>query len=590
MALVVMRQEPLRRTILPATVSFTPELRPNVWDLAILPLVLGILWLLAFGGSQMLTPYNVGDPLPISLDPVELPYYLLRSFLRMAAGLALSLVFTLVYATLAAKSRYAEKVLIPVLDILQSIPILGFLSITVTGFIALFPGNLLGVECAAIFAIFTSQAWNMTFSFYASQKSIPSELSEAANMFHLSAWQRFWRLELPFATPNLIWNMMMSVSGGWFFVVASEAITVHGQVITLPGIGSYIALAIQQENLAAIGWAILAMFAGILIYDQFFFRPLVAWADKFKSEHTPGEEAPTSRLLDILQRARLFGHVAALPSWVWEKSLPVFRKRRDGLSPVPTMSSQSGWRWFDRGWNVLLLVVALSITGRLIDYVHGSIGLAEIGHVFLLGLATALRVIVLIALASAVWLPIGVWIGLRPKMAQAAQPIIQFLAAFPANLMFPLVVMLILHFDLSVEIWTSPLMILGTQWYILFNVISGAMLIPTQLKDAAGNFGLKGWLRWKRLYLPAVFPTYVTGAITASGGAWNASIVSEMVDWGDTTLMATGLGSYIAESTKQGDFPRIALGITVMCIYVMLFNRQIWRRMYRLAEERLRID
>ncbi|MDY0240801.1 MAG: ABC transporter permease subunit [Rhodospirillaceae bacterium] len=590
MAFVVMRQEPLRRTILPATVSFTPELRPNVWDLAILPLVLGILWLLAFGGSQMLTPYNVGDPLPISLDPVELPYYLLRSFLRMAAGLALSLVFTLVYATLAAKSRYAEKVMIPVLDILQSIPILGFLSITVTGFIALFPGNLLGVECAAIFAIFTSQAWNMTFSFYASQKSIPSELSEAANMFHLSAWQRFWRLELPFATPNLIWNMMMSVSGGWFFVVASEAITVHGQVITLPGIGSYIALAIQQENLAAIGWAILAMFAGILIYDQFFFRPLVAWADKFKSEHTPGEEAPTSRLLDILQRARLFGHVAALPSWVWEKSLPVFRKRRDGLSPVPAMSSQSGWRWFDRGWNVLLLVVALSITGRLIDYVHGSIGLAEIGHVFLLGLATALRVIVLIALASAVWLPIGVWIGLRPKVAQAAQPIIQFLAAFPANLMFPLVVMLILHFDLSVEIWTSPLMILGTQWYILFNVISGAMLIPTQLKDAAGNFGLKGWLRWKRLYLPAVFPTYVTGAITASGGAWNASIVSEMVDWGDTTLMATGLGSYIAESTKQGDFPRIALGITVMCIYVMLFNRQIWRRMYRLAEERLRID
>ena len=590
MGFFVMRQEPLRRTILPATVSFTPELRPNVWDLAVLPLVLGALWLLAFGGAQMSSPYNVGDPLPISLDPAELPYYLLRSFLRMAAGLALALVFTLVYATLAAKNRYAEKVMIPVLDILQSIPILGFLSITVTGFIALFPGNLLGVECAAIFAIFTSQAWNMTFSFYASQKSIPRELSEASDMFRLSAWQRFWRLELPFATPNLIWNMMMSVSGGWFFVVASEAITVHGQVITLPGIGSYIALAIQQENLAAIGWAILAMFAGILIYDQFFFRPLVAWADKFKFEHTPGEDAPTSRLLDILQRARLFGRTAALPAWVWEKSLPLFRKRRDGLSPAPAMASRPGWRWFDRAWTVLLLGVSLSVIGVLADYVQASIGLAEIGHVFLLGLATALRVVVLIALASAVWLPVGVWIGLRPKMAQAAQPIIQFLAAFPANLMFPLVVMLILRFDLSVEIWTSPLMILGTQWYILFNVISGAMLIPTQLKDAAGNFGLKGWLRWKRLYLPAVFPTYVTGAITASGGAWNASIVSEMVDWGDTTLMATGLGSYIAESTEQGDFPRIALGITVMCIYVMLFNRQIWRRMYRLAEERLRID
>lgn len=576
------------RTIIPATVSFGPALRPNVWDLAVLPLVLAILWVLAFGSAQMSTPYNIGDPLPITLDPGALPYYLLRSFLRMAAGLAVSLVFTLVYSTLAAKSRYAEKILIPVLDVLQSIPILGFLSITVTGFIALFPGNLLGVECASIFAIFTSQAWNMTFSFYASLRTVPYDLQEAAKMFHLSAWQRFWQLELPFAAPGLIWNMMMSVSGGWFFVVASEAITVNGQTITLPGIGSYIAMAIAEKNLAAIGWAILAMLIGIILYDQLFFRPLVAWADKFKFESVPGEEVPTSWLLDILQRARLLRVLSAAPMALWEWSLVLFRKRADGLAGTGQMTFRLPW--FDRLWTLILVGIAGYAAYRVGEYVQAEVGLDEVLHVFVLGLVTAIRVIVLIVLAAVIWVPIGVWIGFRPRLAQAVQPIAQFMAAFPANLMFPVAVILILHFNVSVEIWTSPLMILGTQWYILFNVISGAMSMPSDFRSVADNFGLKGWLRWKRLILPGIFPSFVTGAITASGGSWNASIVSEMVSWGDTTLMATGIGSYIADNTQKGDFPRIALGVAVMCCYVMLFNRQIWRRMYRLAEERLRID
>ncbi|PKU22330.1 sulfonate ABC transporter permease [Telmatospirillum siberiense] len=536
----------------------------------------------------MATPYNIGDPLSITLDPEALPYYLLRSFLRMAAGLLVSLVFTLVYATLAAKSRYAEKILIPVLDVLQSIPILGFLSITVTGFIALFPGNLLGVECASIFAIFTSQAWNMTFSFYASLRTVPHDLHEVADMFHLSVWQRFWQLELPFAAPGLIWNMMMSVSGGWFFVVASEAITVNGQTITLPGIGSYIAMAISERNLPAIGWAILTMLIGIIIYDQLFFRPLVAWADKFKFESLPGEEVPTSWLLDTLQRTRLLRVFSAVPVLLWEWSLPVFRKRFDGLAATDRLNFRLPW--FDRVWTLFLLGIAAYAVYRIGEYVQAEVGLDEVLHVFVLGLATAVRVIVLIAIAALIWVPIGVWIGFRPKLAQAVQPIAQFMAAFPANLMFPVAVILILHFNASVEIWTSPLMILGTQWYILFNVISGAMSMPSDFRSVADNFGLKGWLRWKRLILPGIFPSFVTGAITASGGSWNASIVSEMVSWGDTTLMATGIGSYIADNTQKGDFPRIALGVAVMCCYVMLFNRQIWRRMYRLAEERLRID
>ena len=580
----------MRRTIIPGVVSFAREakIRPNTWDLVALPLVLLVLWLLAFGGGQMNVPYNIGDPLKVTLDPVELPYYLLRSFLRMAAGLAVSFLFTIVYATLAAKSRYAEKLLVPILDVLQSIPILGFLSITVTGFIAMFPGNLLGVECAAIFAIFTSQAWNMTFSLYQSLRTVPRDLQEAADMFHLSAWQRFWRLELPFAAPPLIWNMMMSVSGGWFFVVASEAITVSGQTILLPGIGSYISMAIAHRDLGAIGWAILAMLAGILIYDQLFFRPLVAWADKFKFESVPGEETPTSFVLDVMQRTRMVRYVASAPVAVWEWTLPLFRRRHDGLGR--TSRRQIKAAWLERAWNAFLALAAAYAVIRVGEFVKTEVSLAEVWHVFLLALATATRVIVLIALASIVWVPAGVWIGLRPRIAQTVQPIAQFMAAFPANLMFPVAVIVILRFHLSVEIWTSPLMILGTQWYILFNVIAGASAIPTDLKDAGGNFGLRGWLKWKRLILPAIFPSFVTGAITASGGSWNASIVSELVSWGDTTLTATGVGAYIADATQKGDFPRIALGICMMSLFVMLFNRQLWRRLYRLAEERWRID
>ncbi|MDR3325953.1 MAG: ABC transporter permease subunit [Rhodospirillaceae bacterium] len=574
------------RTIISATANFGPCFRPNIWDLAVLPLILAILWLFAFGGSQMTAPYNIGDSLPISLDPDVLPYYLLRSFLRMIVGLFISLLFTMIYATLAAKNRYAEKIMIPILDVLQSIPILGFLSITVTGFIALFPGNLIGVECASIFSIFTSQAWNMTFSFYALLRTVPYDLQEVATMFNLSTWQRFWRLDLPFATPGLIWNMMMSVSGGWFFVVASEAITVNSQIITLPGIGSYIALAIAQQNLVAIGYAIFTMFIGIIVYDLLFFRPLIAWTDKFKFESILDKEIPTSQLLNILQRTRFLRIFNAMFVLIWEWSLPIFRKRTDNIGK----SKENRIFWFDRLWILFLLMISIFSIYHVCEYIQDKVGFDEILHVFMLGLITAIRVVVLIVIAAMIWVPIGVWIGFRLRLSQTVRPIVQFMAAFPANLMFPVVVILILRFDANVEIWISPLMILGTQWYILFNIISGAILIPNDLRAVADNLGLKGWLRWKRLILPGIFPSFVTGAITASGGSWNASIVSEMVSWGNTTLMATGIGSYIADNTRNGDFPRIALGVAVMCCYVMLFNRQIWRRMYRLSEERLRIN
>jgi NitT/TauT family transport system permease protein len=572
-------------------IAWPSRLRPNYWDLVALPLVLGLLALIAWGGMAMGAHYQIGETLPISLDPWRLPEYALRTVLRMGAALIASLIFSLAYAALAAKSRTAEKILIPVLDILQSVPILGFLSITVTGFIALFPGRLLGVECAAIFAIFTSQAWNMTFSLYQSLRTVPTELIEAARMYHLSPWQRFWRLEVPHGIPALVWNMMMSVSGGWFFVVASEAITVSGQSIMLPGIGSYIATAIGERDLGAIGYAVLVMFVVIILYDQLLFRPLLAWSQKFKGD--PGD-ADNVRpwFLVVMQRAQFFDLVQSA-------SLMLNR----GVDSLLTLAGRNwkarSWQarreaapslWFERAFDIGILLATLAAIVWMVHFIQETVPVSEIGWTFVLGAITAVRVLTLIAVASLIWVPIGVWIGLRPRIADRAQPIVQFLAAFPANLFFPAAVVLILTFNLNPQIWLSPLMILGTQWYILFNVIGGTISLPAELRLAASNLGVRRWLWWRRVMLPAIFPAYVTGAVTAAGGSWNASIVSEVVQWGDTTLTATGLGAYIAEWTAKGEAAHITLGIGVLCLYVLAFNRLLWRRLYNLAAERLRLD
>jgi NitT/TauT family transport system permease protein len=569
-------------------IAWPSRLRPNYWDLVALPMVLGGIALLAWGGMAMSAHYQVGQALPISLDPGRLPEYALRTVLRMGCALIASLVFSLAYAALAAKSRQAEKILIPVLDILQSVPILGFLSITVTGFIALFPGRLLGVECAAIFAIFTSQAWNMTFSVYQSLRTVPADLIEAARMYHLSPWRRFWRLEVPHAIPSLVWNMMMSVSGGWFFVVASEAITVAGQTVMLPGVGSYIATAISERNLGAIGYAILVMFVVILLYDQLLFRPLLAWSRKYLADPAGEEDNIRPWFLLVLQRARVFDLVQAgvleLNRLIDDTLSALARRRRvTRVEPRPRPE-------LERMFDIALLGLAAAAAAWIASFINETIDLSEIGWVFLLGLATAVRVLVLIGLASLIWVPVGVGIGLRPRLADRAQPIVQFLAAFPANLFFPAAVVLILRFRLDPEIWLSPLMILGTQWYILFNVIVGTTALPVELRRVAQNLGVRRALWWRRVILPAIFPAYVTGAVTAAGGSWNASIVSEVVQWGGTTLTATGIGAYIARTTAEGDSARIALGISVLCLYVLAFNRLLWRRLYELAAERLRLD
>ena len=446
---------------------------------------------------------------------------------------------------------------------------------------------MLGAEFAAIFAIFTSQAWNMAFSFYQSLRTVPTELNEAATNFGLSPWMRFWRLDVPFAMPSLIWNMMMSMSGGWFFVVASEAISVGDTTVTLPGIGSYIAVAVEQRDLSAICWAIGTMLIVILIYDTLLFRPLVAWADRFRFEQEAGVEPPRSWALTMLQRSRVVALVAAPVSEVLRWSYRVMRVK--GERTASAQRSQAVAPWIDKLWHLLVAGLALIATWQIGAFVISGVSLAEVGRAAVLGLATMLRVCVLIAVASALWVPIGIWIGLRPQAARVAQPVAQFLAAFPANLLFPVVVSGIVAYRLNPNIWLSPLMILGTQWYILFNVIAGATALPSELRDVGTNLRVGGWLWWRKIAVPGVLPFYVTGAITASGGSWNASIVAEVASWGTTRLEATGLGAYIAEATVAGDFHRIVLGIAIMSGYVILINRMFWRPFYWYAERKFRL-
>jgi len=556
------------------------------WDLLAVLLILGLLLFLAEASRHLFEPLAELAKQPTSLDPANLPEYAARTTLRMLIAMALSLIFTFTYATLAAKSRRAERLLVPLLDILQSVPILGFISVTVVFFMAIAPGRVLGAEFASIFAIFTSQAWNMAFSFYQSLRTVPTELVEASRNFRLSPWMSFWRLDVPFAMPQLIWNMMLSMSGSWFFVVASEAISVGNTTVTLPGVGSYIALAIEHKDLTAVGWAIGTMLIVIFIYDQILFRPLVAWADRFRFEQEAGVVAPRSWVFDMLRRSRLVDSMTEPFAVLWRRSMLMQRPDR-GEAAKQAPRPRHGWITFQ--WSLIVIALAALAAVELARFATEDITAADIGTALLLGLATLARVVVLIAIASAIWVPIGVWVGTRPYAALVIQPVAQFLAAFPANVLFPIAVVGIVAWKLDPNIWLSPLMILGTQWYILFNVIAGAAAIPGELRAVGANLRVSGWLWWRRIALPAIFPYYVTGAITASGGSWNASIVAEVASWGDQHLQAKGLGAYIAQQTEAGDFHRIVLGIAVMSLFVVVINRTFWRPLYLYAERKFRL-
>lgn len=553
----------------------------NVWDVLAFAIVASALFALAWGARQMAVPYQLGHPLPITLDPHLLPYYAGRTVLRMFIALLLSLLATFTIGTLAAKVKSAEKILLPLIDVLQSVPVLGFQSISVGAFIALFPDTLLGPECAAIFAIFTAQVWNMILSFYQSLISLPKEMREASRILQLSGWQIFWRIEVPFALPGLLWNTMMSLSAGWFFVSAAEAISVTEQTILLPGIGSYIEQAVVHAQPTAIGYALGTMLVVILGYDQLVFRPLIHWADTFKQTAATDDDHPQNAwIIRFFQRTRLFkktgdGLRRLFDLWVnWRFFNPV---RPPHFTPIKS-----------RHWPLVLPWLSVFIGVGWLLHRHlpnfkANLQVSDIDHALQLGAITTLRIAVLILLCTLIWVPVGVWIGLRPSVAKWVQPIIQFLAAFPANLLFPVAVVLIIKHHLNVEIWSSPLIILGTQWYILFNVIAGTQAMPAQLSQAAKTLHLRGLLWWKTLILPGIMPALVTGMMTAAGGAWNATILGEALRWGQIELNATGLGAYITHHATRGNFAELALGLIVMCGYVLVLNRVIWQPLYRLA-------
>jgi len=556
---------------------------PNLLDLVAGACIFGAIAYVALIARGTLAPLSAPEATTVYLDPAYLPGYAVRTTLRMFAALGCSLLFTFTYATWAAKSRRAGLILIPVLDILQSVPILGFLSFTVVFFMSLFPGRVLGAELACIFAVFTGQAWNMAFSLYQALKTVPGDLDEAARSLRLSAWQRFWRLEVPFAMPGLIWNTMMSMSGGWFFVVASEAITVGDTSFKLPGIGSYVALALEERNLVAVGWAILAMLVVILLYDQLLFRPLVAWSSKFRFETTASAEAEDPWMLKLLRRTSVLRRagdaLGEALGWIGGRRLQVAAR----APALPRLPGRAG----DGVFYAVLIGAAGFGVWEVWYLVAGLLSLADVLEAFRLGFYTLIRVVLMVAVATLIWVPVGVWIGLRPTLARRAQPVAQFLAAFPANLFFPIFVVAIVRFSLNPDVWLTPLMLLGTQWYILFNVVAGAAAFPGDLQEAARNFRVGGWLWWRRVILPGIFPYFITGALTASGNAWNTSIVAEVASWGKTKLVAHGLGAYIAQATDDGDTAKIVLGVVVMALFVVGFNRLLWRPLYAYANRRM---
>ena len=533
---------------------------------------------IAWGVKEITAPISVLEYKPVALDYANLLPYSLRTVLRMLIAVIFSLLFSFIYATLAAKNSKLEQILIPLLDILQSLPILGYISFTVTIFLALAPSEVLGAECAAIFAIFTSQVWNITFSLYNSLKSVPQDLQDVSVIFKMSKWRKFWQIDVPYAIPSLVWNIVVSMSSGWFFVVASEVITVGDNKITLPGIGSYIALAIQEKNIPAISYAVLAMTLVIILYDQLLLRPLVVWSDRFHYEMTPSNNVSTSWVLNIFQKSilikKLLLPIARIANFLLY--LPVLNhvaviKSHDSKGDISIQ------KWLDYIWYIALALIVCLLTYSAYRFLHDVIGWHEVVKVFILGLITMSRVIVLITISSIIWVPIGIYIGLSPKMAGIVQPLVQFFAAFPANLLFPVTFIVITHYNLNPNIWLSPLMIMGAQWYILFNVIVGASALPNDLKDAVKILKVKGWSWWYKVMLPAIAPYFITGAITASGGAWNASIVAEVINFGDKKIVAVGLGSYIAEMTAKADFNNIVLGMGMMSLLVILLNRLFWQ-------------
>jgi NitT/TauT family transport system permease protein len=524
----------------------------------------------------------------IRLDPAALPKYASFSLLRIAIAYALSLVFTFIYGYVAAYNARAERFMIPLLDTLQSIPVLSFLPGVMLAMVSLFPRRQLGIELGSILLIFTGQVWNMTFSFYSSLKSIPEDMREVARVYSWSWWQRFTQVELPFSTIGLIWNSMMSVAGGWFFLMACEMFVLGDRDLRLPGLGSYLQTAANAGDTRAILWGVVTMISVIVLLDQLLWRPVIAWAEKFKFEQVEATEAPHSRVLNFLRRSKLLNllaRVSVLP--VFEAVTLHFARRRESESPTEVGRRAGPWPG-----RILSLVLAAGFSLAIVKMIlvltrlHG----AEARSIIIGAGATFLRVEFTLVLAGLWTIPVGVAIGLRPRLSALAQPIAQVAASVPATALFPIVLLLLIRVGHGLGIGSMVLLLLGTQWYILFNVIAGASALPTDLKEVCEAFHYGKLERWRKLILPGIFPYLVTGFVTASGGAWNASIVAEYFHFRGQTFSTTGLGAVISGATDAGNSAVLLAATILMAAIVVTINRFLWRRLYSLASTKYKLE
>ena len=554
-------------------------------DLAIVVALAGLL----FGVLQLGREWRGASrpAIVIDLSPLALPRYTFYSLSRGLLAYVLSLAFTLTYGYWAAKDRIAERVLVPLLDILQSIPVLGFMPGLILALVALFPRSNIGLELAAVIMIFTGQAWNMTFSYYHSLRSVPDDLREVGAVYRFSWWQRLKWLELPYATLGLVWNSMLSMAGGWFFLMINEAFRLGDRDFRLPGIGSYMSVAVDQGRTDAMLYAVGAMTLMIVAVDQVLWRPVVVWAQKFRVEEGGTQERMTSWFLNLLRRSRLIAVFRRLG-----RRLRTLLARPPAPRPDLTMQPVAVRRptaWL--GVILLALLLAALVFGAWkVTHVLRRVPATEWGTLCGAAVWTLGRVLLATALGTLWALPTGIAIGLSPRLSRLLQPVVQIVASFPAPMLFPIVIAGLAAAGVSLGWGSIVLMLLGTQWYILFNVIAGAMAIPTDLQEAARSYRLQGWRRFRALYLPGVFPYLVTGWVTAAGGAWNASIVAEFVTFKGQTLQAHGLGAQISAAAAAADFPRLAASILVMSAIVVAFNRTVWRQFYRLAEQRFSLN
>jgi NitT/TauT family transport system permease protein len=524
----------------------------------------------------------------ISSSPRVLPLYAAYSLVRIAIAYVLSLLFALAYGYTAAKSERAARVMLPLLDILQSIPVLSFLPGVMLAMVALFPRSQIGLELGSVLLIFTGQAWNIAFSFYASLKAIPRELNEATRLYRFSKWQRFMQLELPYATIGLVWNSMMSVAGGWFFLMACEMFVLGDRDFRLPGLGSYLQIAAGAGDVRAIVWGMAVMIALIVLLDQFVWRPVIAWADKFKFETVEGV-APQSFVLTALRRSGILAKIYSVAIHPLEERAIANLARRTQERVAHPPADRVVKRWIGRVLGVCVLAALAWLAAHAVGTL---VRLGEQEFISLLRDAglTFLRVNVSLILGALWTVPVGVWIGTSPRVARLAQPLVQVAASVPATALFPVLLMLLIRAGGGMGIAAMALMLLGTQWYILFNVIAGAMAIPTDLKEAASVFHFNRRERWERLILPAIFPYLVTGMVTASGGAWNASIVAEYFHFQGKTLSVRGLGATISRATDSGNLPVLLAATVVMSAIVVTVNRTLWQRLYRLAATRYKLE